>query len=241
MVETKTLDLGKIFRLLVKNIWIIALSALLVAGLMLGFVAAFVTPTYEAEISMYINNSSNTSGVISANDLNVALKLVQTYVNIIKSDSVLDQVIEELELDMNAVALRKMLTAAAVDQTEMFRVQVTHENPEMAAKIANTIGQIAPDKITEIIDGSSAKIIDMAKVPVERAGPSYFKTMIIGIFVGAALSAVVVVITDILDVRIKSEEDLAEIATAPILGVIPDLDPDAKHRGMGYVYVQTEE
>jgi len=241
MDETKTLDLGKIFRVVMKNIWIIALSAVLVAGLMLGFVAAFVTPTYEAEISMYINNSSSNNGAINANDLNVALKLVQTYVNIIKSDSVLDQVIEELDMDMNAVALRRMLTAEAVDQTEMFRVQVTHEDPEMAAKIANTIGQIAPDKITEIIDGSSAKIIDMAKVPVERAAPSYFKTMIIGIFVGAALSAVIVIVMDILDVRIKSEEDLAEIATAPILGVIPDLDPDAKHRGIGYVYVQTEE
>lgn len=241
MGETRTVDLGKIFRLIIKNIWIIALCAILVSGLALGYVAAFVTPTYQAEISMYINNSSNKNGVVNASDLSVALKLVTTYVNIVKSDSVLDQVIEELDLDLTAGAVRSMLTAEAVDETEMFRVQITHEDPEMAAEIANTIGRIAPKKITEIIDGSSAKIVDMAKVPVNRASPNYVKTLIIGLIVGSVLSAVFVVTRDFMDVRIKGEEDLAEISDAPVLGIIPDLNPDAKHRGMGYVYVQTEE
>ena len=241
MGEARTIDLGKIFRLIIRNIWAIALCAILVSGISLGYVAAFVTPTYKAEISMYINNSSNKNGVVNASDLSVALKLVTTYVNIVKSDSVLDQVIEELDLDMSAAAVRSMLTAEAVDETEMFRVQITHKDPEMAAKIANTIGQIAPKKITEIIDGSSAKIVDMAKVPVTRSSPNYVNTMIIGLFLGAVLSAVIIVIRDFMDVRIKGEEDLAEISNAPVLGIIPDLNPDAKHRGMGYVYVQTEE
>ena len=241
MSEARTVDLGKIFRLIIKNIWIIVLCAVLVAGLLLGYAVAFVTPTYEAEISMYINNSSNKNGVVNASDLSVALKLVTTYVNIVKSDSVLDQVIEELDLNMSAATVRTMLTAEAVDETEMFRVRIAHEDPEMAAKIANTIGQIAPKKITEIIDGSSAKIVDMAKVPTKQASPDYVKTTILGLLIGTALSIAVVVIRDFMDVRIKSEEDLAEISSEPILGVIPDLNPDAKHRGMGYVYVQTQE
>ena len=65
--------------------------------------------------------------------------------------------------------------------------------------------------------------------------------MIIGLLVGTVLSAAVVVTRDFMDGRIKGEEDLAEISDAPVLGIIPDLNPDAKHRGMGYVYVQTEE
>lgn len=241
MGETRTVDLGKIFRLVIKNIWVIALCAILVSGIALGYVAAFVTPTYQAEISMYINNSSNKNGVVNASDLSVALKLVTTYVNIVKSDSVLDQVIDELGLDLSAAAVRGMLTAEAVDETEMFRVQITHKDPVMAAEIANTIGKIAPKKITEIIDGSSAKIVDMAKVPEKRSSPNYVRTMIVGFFLGAVLSAVFVVTRDFMDVRIKGEEDLAEISDAPVLGIIPDLNPDAKHRGMGYVYVQTEE
>lgn len=240
MGETKSVDLGKIFRLVVKNIWGITLSAVLIAGLMLGYVAAFVTPTYQAEVTMYINNSSNKSGYINASDLSVALKLVTTYVNIVKSDSVLDQVIDVLDLDMTSNQVRSMLTAEALDETEMFRVRITHADPEMAAMIANTIGEIAPKKITEIIDGSSAKIVDMAKVPTGRASPNYLNTLIIGLIVGGLLSAVFVVVRDVLDVRIKTEEDLAEISDAPVLGVIPDLNPDAKHHGAGYVYVQTE-
>ena len=241
MGEARTVDLRKIFRLVLKNIWIIILCAILVSTMALGYVAAFVTPTYEAEISMYINNSTNKNGAVNASDLSVALKLVTTYVNIVTSDSVLDQVIEELDLDMSADAVRAMLTAEAVDETEMFRVRVTHEDPQMAAEIANTIGKLAPRKITEIIDGSSAKIVDMAKVPTARANPNYTKTAIIAFLVGAVLSAVIVVTRDFMDVRIKGEDDLAEISDAPVLDVIPDLNPDAKHRGMGYVYVQTEE
>ena len=241
MSEAKTVDLGKIVRLVIKNLWVVALCAVLVASIMFGYVAAFVTPTYQAEVTMYINNSSNKSGYINASDLSVALKLVATYVNIVKSDSVLDQVVDALELDMTAGQVRKMLTAEAMDETEMFRVTITHEDPVMAAKIANTIGEIAPKKITEIIDGSSAKIVDTAKVPTSRSSPNYVTTLILGFIIGAVLAIAAIVVRDFMDVRIKSEDDLTEISSAPVLGIIPDLNPDAKHRGAGYVYVQTQE
>jgi len=241
MSETRTVDLHKIFRLVIKNIWIIILCAILVSGITLGYVAAFVTPTYEAEISMYINNSTNNNGTVNANDLSVAKNLVTSYVTIVTSDSILDQVIEQLDLKMSASALRSMLTAEAIDKTEIFYVRVTHESAKKAAEIANAIGDIAPRQITAIVDGSHAKIIDRANVPTEPANPNYTNTMIFGFLIGAVLAAIVIVTRDFLDVRIKGEEDLAEISDAPILGIIPDLNPDAKHRGMGYVYVQTEE
>lgn len=241
MSETKTIDLGKIFRLVIKNIWIILLCAVLVAGMAVGYVAAFVTPTYEAGITMYINNNTRNTGEVNASDLSVALKLVTTYVNIVTSDKVLDQVIGKLGLDITADSVRAMLTAEAVDETEMFRVRITHPDPEMAMKIANTIGEVSPKVISDIIEGSSAKIVDEAKVPTAPTNPNYTKTMILGLLIGAIVSAVIVVIRDFMDVRIKSEDDLAEISDVPVLGIIPDLNPDAKHRGAGYVYVQADE
>ncbi len=232
MEQNLEINLREVCKVLLKRLWIIALCAILVGGSVLMYTVNFVVPMYQASVTMYVNNNSgNSNNNITSGDLAVALRLVYTYVNIIQSDKVLERVIDETGLMLTAGQIRGMLSAEPVEETEMFRVTITSPNPQMSADIANAIAAIAPSEIAQIIEGSSAKIIDAARVPKGRSSPSYTVNTVVGAMVGAVLAALVFVVQYLLDVRVKSEEDLKIICDIPVLGVIPNLTDDAKNTG----------
>lgn len=232
MNDHKEIDLGEYFKLLFKRIWLVALCAVLLGTSAMVYTKNFVTPKYQASVSIYVNNNSQKDGAyISSADLAVALRLVATYVNIIQSDTVLDKVIQETGLMLSTAQVRGMISAEAVGETEMFKVTVTTPNPQMSADLANAIADVAPGVISEIIEGSSAKVIDRAKVPAYRSSPSMTSNTMLGAVIGAALAMVIILLQMLMDVRIKNEEDLGKICQIPVLGVIPQLNTDAKTSG----------
>ena len=225
------IDLRDFLKLLLKRIWIVFLCALIVGTTVLVYTVNFVTPMYESSVSIYVNNNSGTDNrYISSGDLAVALRLVATYVNIIQSDTVLENVIEETGLLLSPDQLRKMISAEAIGETEMFRVTVTTPNPQMSADLANAIASVAPGEISNIIEGSSAKIIDYAKVPKNQSAPNYTINTILGVLIGIIMAVVAIFVQMLLDVRIKTEEDLTKLHPIPVLGVIPDLAKESKLR-----------
>lgn len=228
MNETLELDLKEIGKMLLKNIWAIILCAV-IAGLgMLTYTVNFVAPTYKAGVTMYVNNSSGVNGqYISSNDLAVAQRLVETYTNIIASNTVLTKVVEASgRTDITADKLRGMLAASAVGETEMFTVSVIAPDPQMAADLANLIAQVAPDEIKKIIPGSTAVVVDYARIPNSRYGPSYTKNTILGFLAGGVLVAAVLVVLQVVDTRIVKKEDLERICGVPVLGTIPEIDEE---------------
>ena len=120
-----------------------------------------------------------------------------------------------------AKQVRGMITAAQVDETEIFEVFVTHPDPVVAAQIANIVAEVAPEKIGEIVEGSSTKIIDYAKIPESRHTPSYKKNILVGAMLGMVLALGWLTLGYLLDVRIRDDEDLTEYFEQPLLGQIP--------------------
>lgn len=223
------INLKDLIQTLLKRAWIIILCAVLGAAVSLVYTVKFVTPTYKAGVTMYVNNNTTISGMTSS-DLAVALQLANTYVNIIKSDAVLDKVIDETGLNLSASQIRGMLSAEVVDETEMFQVNIISPDPQMSADIVNAIAAIAPDEISRIIEGSSAKVIDYAKVPANRYAPSYTSNTILGGFAGAAVVIAVILILKFTDGRVQTEDDLLAISKIPVLGTIPDFAETARQQ-----------
>ncbi len=229
MKETVEFDLRELAKILSKRVLIIVLCAVIVGASVLVYTVNFVKPLYKSDVTIYVNNNSSVEGnYISSADLAVALRLVTTYVNIIQSNTVLEKVIAETGLLLTTDQVRNMISAEVVGETEMFRVTVTTPNPQMSADLANAIAQVAPGEISEIIEGSSAKIIDYARVPKGRSSPNYVTNTIIGTLIGAVLAIAVIVLQNALDVRVGSEDDLQKICEIPVLGVIPNLSDDTK-------------
>ncbi len=195
-----------------------------------------VTPLYQANITVYVNNvrSGERIDYISGSNLQASQQLVNTYSNIIKSDTVLSKVAEEAGVDYMPDEMRKILTTKQVGETEMFNVYIVHPDPAEAAHIANAVATVAPAEIEGFVEGSSAKIIDYAKVPDKRFSPSYSRSAVLGAAVGGILALAYVTIRCLLDVRIKEEEDLTALFALPVLGQIPSFDDAAPGKRSAY-------
>ena len=121
-----------------------------------------------------------------------------------------------------------MISAADVNNTEIFKVTVTCENPNDAEVIANAIAHVIPKRISSIIEGSSAKIVDSAVVPSAPSSPSYFHSTLWGALLGLMLSVGVIVLIEIFDVTIKDKEDVQAVCAYPILATVPDMNQVGK-------------
>ena len=218
------INLPELVKLLFRKAWIVLVAAVICCGVVLLYTVNFVTPQYKASVTMYVNNKSDQEGnAITSNDLTVATKLVNTYINIIKSDRVLEKVVAETGANVETKELRDWISAESLNNTEMFEVTVTSDGAQLSADLANAIANVAPIEISQIIRGSTAEIVDHAKVPKIHCSPNFTMCGVLGFTIGALLAVAVVVLAHTLDVRVKSEEDLAEICSVPVLGTIPDV------------------
>ena len=239
-MEEDTIDLLELAKALWKNILIIALVAVLVGFMAFGYTAFMVKPQYQATASLYVNNSSFSLGAtsfsISSADRSASISLVSVFLFILQSRSSMEDVIKEADLSYTPEELSKMVSAKGVSSTGAFEVTVTSNNPAEAELIANTIAQILPDRISEIVDGSSVRIVDYAVIPSHRAGPSMVKNTAVGILAGGFLAAAVMILRFLLDdrskVMIKSADELREMyPDIQVLAMIPDMRVSEKKSG----------
>ena len=230
------IDLRKLLLAYLHKWWLIVLCALLVGGTSLLYTMKMVTPLYQASITIYVNNvrSGERIDYISGSNLQASQQLVNTYSNIIKSDTVLTKVAEEAGVYYTPDTMRSLLSTHQVGETEMFNVYITHPNPEEAAHLANAVANVAPAEIENFVEGSSAKIIDYATVPTQRSSPSYSRSAILGTVIGGVLAVAYVTLRCLLDVCIKQEEDLTALFDLPVLGQIPSFTQTAG--GKRYAY-----
>lgn len=230
MEETNEVSLQEIFMILWSKVLVIVLCT--VIGAIVAFtVSKFVVePTYTSRISMYVNNNANAeSTVANINDINASQKLVSTYIEILKSDNVLSKVCEATQVAYTPAEVRKMMSASSINGTEIFEVKVTTKDAGEAALLANTIAELAPEEIIRVVKAGSVELIDQAIPATSPSSPNVILNTIIGLMLGGVLSVLGVLVTAMLDNRIKDEDDLKKHYDIPVLGAIPDLEV-AKHR-----------
>jgi len=217
------IDLWESVKLLWHNARLIMLAGVLAAGAVLAGTVFLIVPKYTATVTMYVNNYNNKDSfnTITSSDLSASAKLVDTYIAIIKSNTLLSEVAQEAKVSYSSSEIEKMITAHAVNSTEVFNVSVTCQSAAEAAMLVNTIAAVSSDYIADIVEGSSVKVIDLAEAPKKRSSPSYTKNTVAGLLLGMIVMACLILIREMLDTRIKSQEDLKEW-NLPVLGVIPE-------------------
>ncbi len=222
------IDLLHVVKHIWKKIWLILLVSFLGGIIAFSYANFFITPEYSSSVMLYVNNSSFSLGSanfsISSSELIAAQSLVKTYSEILKNKTTLNKVISKAELEGYTWRdLYYMIDASSVNDTEILRVTVTTDDPYLAAEIVNTIAEVLPDTISEIIEGSSMKVVDTGAVEEKKVYPSITRFTAVGLLFGAVFALVVVVIIALLDDTIHDDEYILRTYDYPVLAKVPNL------------------
>ena len=242
MIENQTddeIDLTNLFKALIAKLWLIVLVAIAFAVLSFFVTKFLIAPKYQATSKLYVFNKSdvNTTGAVSSSDISTSKILVNTYIVVLQSDSVLGQVVDTIAEyqgkegfeflgtePYTTKQIREMVSSGAINNTESFYVTVTAHDPYEAKFINDAILYYLPDEIIRVVKAGAVEIIDKASVPETKSSPSIVKNTLIGGVLGGVLISAVVVVMALLDTVIHEEEDLEnEFPEIPVIGIIPDV------------------
>ncbi len=230
--EEVEIDLGRLMQAVLRKGWLVILVAILCTAIALVGTMVFITPQYQSSAMFYVNNGSlslgNATISLSAGDISASRGLVNTYIVILGTRETLNDVIDYAGVDMTYGELKGIISAEAVDETEIFRVTVTHPDPVTAEKLANAIAYILPKRIDTIVEGTSAKVAESAVLATNPSSPSYIKNAVLGLVIGVVLAAAVIIIRELADVSVRVEEDIARVCEHPVLAAVPDMTVPSK-------------
>ena len=223
--ETMEFDFRRILEAIIDR-WKMIVVATVALGLCAALYSLFlITPLYKASATMYVNNNKNTvSENLSNNDITASLQLVPTVMRIFDSRTTLGEVAKKIDLGYTADQISNMISFSSAEDAQILTLTVINPNPEHAYIIANAIADTAPIKATEIMDGSSVKVIDYAEQPFRPFSPYVFKNTVLGLILGFVISIGIAVLIEITDESIREENDIRKLyPDVPIIGTVPEI------------------
>lgn len=225
-LKEREIDLRFIFEILRKNI-IPLILVTLICGVASFFASMiFIPKQYEANAMLIVNNKQSESTVISSAEITAAQNLAEVYSIIIKSDTVLQQVIDDLKLNMTYEELYKSIHVSSMNSTQVITISMKDNDAEFAKKIVADIVKVAPPVIKEKVEAGSVNVISEARLSNDGSpvSPSLPKNAVYGAIIGFVITLIVVSIKAFFRNTLKSENDITNTLGIPLLGIIPEID-----------------
>lgn len=218
------IDVFAMLKTLWKRKFSIVLVALVFAIVAFGYSAFLAKKEYQSTSRIYVVSRQNQdNNALTNSDLQAGSYLVKDYREIILSQNVLSQAIEELKLDMTPAELSKKISVSVPTDTRILSITAKDGDPKEAARIANGLRNVAAEKIIAVTKVSDVTTLDEAEVPQTPSSPNIRRNVLLGFIAGAGLMVVLMVVVEVLDDRVKRPEDIEELMGLTLLGIVPDI------------------
>ena len=218
------IDVFAMLKTLWKRKFSIVLVALVFAIAAFGYSAFLAKKEYQSTSRIYVVSRQNQeNNALTNSDLQAGSYLVKDYREIILSQNVLSQAIEELKLDMTPAELSKKISVSVPTDTRILSITAKDGDPKEAARIANGLRNVAAEKIIAVTKVSDVTTLDEAEVPQSPSSPNIRRNVLLGFIAGAGLMVVLMVVVEVLDDRVKRPEDVEELMGLTLLGIVPDI------------------
>ncbi|WP_017470992.1 YveK family protein [Amphibacillus jilinensis] len=223
----ETISLKEIVLVIRKRLGLIlslTIGAALISGLVTLF---FITPIYQANSQFLVNqNNAQTDSAVELNDIRTNVELINTYNVIIKSNRILNEVIEELNLTISSNVLSDKLSVGNEDNSQVVTVTATDPDPAMAVSIANTVVEVFQDQIDELMNVDNVSILNEAQLSANPSpvSPNLTLNVAIAFVLGAMVGIGLAFLLEFLDASIKTEDDVEKVLSLPVIGVISHIN-----------------
>ena len=223
--EKFEIDVFQLVKVLWKRKFLIVLTAI-IAGLAAFAYSSFVIkPQYTSTTRIYVvnRNQADKPGLTNQ-DLQAGAYLVKDYREIILSQDVLEKVVADQNLNMDAKTLGRKVSVTVPADTRIVSISVRDGKPEEASRIANALREVAAQKIISVTKVSDVTTLEEARPATSPSSPNIRRNTMMATIAGVGFVTVIVLLVELLDDRVKRPEDIEEVMHLSLLGVIPNLE-----------------
>lgn len=217
--EEIVIDLKELIYTLLDKWLMIVISAFLCA--LIGMCASmFLMPEkFQSKTSIYIYNQQDDGMTYS--DLQTGSTLTKDYEVLIKGRTVLESVIEKLDLDLSYGNLYGMVSVSVPDSTRIVEITVETTDPYLSREIADEVRETASANIAEVMGVDAVNVVEKANLPDKKSGPSIKKYTVLGGMAGGVLVCSIIVVLFLFNDTIRTQDDVERYLGLSTLGIIP--------------------
>ena len=227
------IDLKELFNIFWSKKLFIIMVTLTFAVLGLYYGKKIVIPDYKSTVTLVLTKSNNTeTSTITQSEVTLNQQLVATYTELIKTNNILRQVINNLQYtDITEEDLRKNVEVQLVSTTQLIEVSVKNTDNIKAKELTNEIVKVFIEKTKEIYKLENILMVDEAKIEEEPYNVNYKKDILIFAGIGFILAAGIVYIKSLFDTTIKNNEEVEKKLGLAVLASIPQYNYEMKKKG----------
>ncbi|MBO0472983.1 hypothetical protein IGL98_000818 [Enterococcus sp. DIV0840] len=221
----ETISLQELLGVLKKRIGLIIVSMFLglgVAGILTYFV---ITPKYSSQAQLIVRLPQNET--TNVNDINGNLQMINTYKDLIKSDTVMTEVQQRMKTehqnDLSVEALGASISVNQSQNSQMFSIVSKVTDPIVAQNIANQTALVFQEQAKDMVNVDKITIISAATANVKPVSPNNKINLIIGLALGIVFGIAVAFILELFDKTIKDDGFVEDELGFTILGVVPNM------------------
>ncbi len=227
--NNSSIDLKEYISIFRKRGWILAVltSIAIIVSAVLNFF--FINPVYQAELTFMVNFSQNENAQITKDDMDYGTTLVETYKPIVKSRKVTRTIKENLKLEMSQSEIGNSIEINSISGPVM-SVTVKNTSAKLASDIANEVPEVFGEELKRITKVDGIEIIDTATTPTKPISPNKIKNIIMSVIIAIVISMFIMLLLEVLDNKIKTEEDIERYLEMTVLGSVSEFEVNNKSR-----------
>lgn len=217
--EPRTLELRDLLDQLCRRWYVPAVILAVCLLFTLFYTNVICTPMYDSTAKIYVGKTTNEQ--VSTGDVSVSTYLAKDYAELIADRTVLNTVIERLDLNYSYGSLRSRISIDNPLNTRIISVTVRTSDPRQSMRIAQSVCEVAQEKIMELFNIDFVSIISEAYMPALPSTPDLGRNLLYALAVGVLISVLVLLILNYADDRINCAEDVERYLGISILATIP--------------------
>lgn len=219
---TKTaeqIDLIELLEALLRKWYLILLAGILCGALGYFYTSYRMPETYQSTTTIYMYNQD--VNAFSINELQVGNVVKNDYEVLVKSRTVLEAAIDQLNLNLSYGQVKGMISVNAIESTRMVEISAVTTDPKLSQSLVNTVTKISAKQIKEVMGIDVVNVVDEANLPAGKTGPDVRGNTKIAALAGAVLACALILLVHMTNNRICTQDDVESYLGLSTLGVIP--------------------
>ena len=202
------IDLSQLLKLLKKNIRLIIILALVGIIIAASATTFLISKKYQSQGSVLLK-ADVVNGSLDSTQVNTNKMMVNNYVKLLQGNNIQDQVAKNLNI--TSAEVRSSLSITNTTDTQIIEISSTTVDPGLSKRIVDETISVFTTLIQEKLDVTNVTIVDQPEVNPNPVSPSMVKNVIIGAVAGIVISLGYLLLTYLLDTKIKTVNKLNNI------------------------------